>query len=91
MLNKAQAEKLFAKNAILLGTQDAIPYAATLKILGADAADYAMRAGQPGKDSNVYSCGLGQIPYFYKSGFLMAASYANALEYCAKDKERSTL
>lgn len=86
MLNKAQAEKLFAENAVLLGTQDAVPLTRLCEICGPEAAEYAIKTVKAGTDYNVYGCRGKQIPYVTKSGFLIAVSHMNALE-CA---ERST-
>lgn len=83
MLNKTQAETLFAENAILLGTQDAVPFETLCKLCGAEAAAYAIQAGKCGIDRNAYDCRNAQITYVTKSGFLMAVSYKNALE-CAE-------
>jgi len=73
ILNKAQADALFRREAVLLGTADAIPEDRAKELFGEDAVKFAVRMG--GQNG----CGIGDYTAMYLTykGFLAAVSYHN--------------
>lgn len=78
MLNKAKVTDLFEREAVLIGTSDAVPVYRVAELFGEKSANFGM--GFPGKGSNVFSADGDSIRYLTFRGFLMAATYKNINE-----------
>lgn len=84
-MNLKQATELFDREAILIGSDNAIPLNRVAEILSDKAADFARRLS---KGWNVYSIGNNiNLSYLYLSGFYVAVTYANI--EAIKNSERS--
>lgn len=80
MLNSNQVKELFEKEAILIGSQDAVPLYRVRELFGDRAAGFAIRSGGWGNGNNLFGVGDFQLPYVTLSGFQKAASFANVEE-----------
>lgn len=81
MLNNNQVMELFQKEAILLGTNDAVPLYRVAELFGKRAAGFAVRGNSlrsPGY--NAFGVGDYTLPYLTYEGFKAAASFANVEE-----------
>lgn len=82
MLNKAQVNTLFAREAILLGSKDGVPMERVQELFGQEAVDRVSKYGKCGVHFNSFGCGTScQVTYFYLLGFQYAATYANISEW----------
>ena len=82
MLNKAQVNTLFSREAILLGSKDGVPMERVQELFGQEAVDKVSRFGTCGVHFNVFGYGAySQVTYFYLLGFQYAATYANISEW----------
>lgn len=79
-LNKDQAEKIFADNAVFVKDRDVIEAHVAKELLGPDAYIYAMTGGL-GETYNAYSIGSYTLHYLTKEGFLMGVTYNNVQAY----------
>ena len=79
-LNKDQAEKIFADNAVFVKDRDVIEAHVAKELLGPDAYAFA-RTGGPGETYNAYSIGSYTLHYLTKEGFLMGVTYNNVQAY----------
>ena len=79
-LNKDQAEKIFADNAVFVKDRDVIEAHTAKELLGPDAYTYA-RTGGMGETYNAYSIGSYTLHYLTKEGFLMGVTYNNVQAY----------
>lgn len=79
-LNKDQAEKIFADNAVFVKDRDVIEAHVAKELLGPDAYTYARTSGQ-GETYNAYSIGSYTLHYLTKEGFLMGVTYNNVQAY----------
>ena len=79
-LNKDQAEKIFADNAVFVKDRDVIEAHVAKELLGPDAYTYA-RTGGMGETYNAYSIGSYTLHYLTKEGFLMGVTYNNVQAY----------
>lgn len=79
-LNKEQAEKIFADNAVFVKDRDVIEAHTAKELLGPDAYTYA-RTGGMGENYNAYSIGSYTLHYLTKEGFLMGVTYNNVQAY----------
>jgi len=75
ILSKAQADALFRREAVLMGTADAIPEGRAVELFGEDAVKFACRTG----GSNGYGIGDYTAMYLTYKGFLTVISYHNAV------------
>ena len=80
MLNSNQVKELFEKEAILIGSKDAVPLYRVRELFGDRAAGFAIRSGGWGNGNSLFGVGDFQLPYVTFSGFQNAASYANVEE-----------
>ena len=83
-LNKEQAEKIFADNAVFVKDRDVIEAHIAKELLGPDAYTYA-KTGGPGENYNAYSIGGYTLNYLTKEGFLMGVTYNNVQAYKKKE------
>lgn len=85
MLNKAQVNALFTREAILLGSKDGVPMERVKELFGQEAVDKVSKFGKCGVHFNIFGCGAScQVTYFYLLGFQYAATYANISELANK-------
>ena len=78
-LNKEQVKTLFEREAVLMGTEDRVPYFRAAVLFGQDAVDHARRldAIRPGHYSNGYGTGDCTMAALTLRGFQAAASFYN--------------
>ena len=76
VLNKAQADALFNREAVLIGCADCVPEFRVAALFGADAAEFAKRTHK-GQCSNGYGVGDYTLMYITYQGFLAAATFYN--------------
>jgi len=74
ILNKAQVDELFQREAVFLFGSDAVPVFRVAELFGEDAASYAKNY-KPGKYWN--TVGLVMLDYLTYCGFQVAASFHN--------------
>jgi len=75
ILNKAQVKALFQREAVLIGTKDAVPTLRAAALFGEDAVEHAECLG--GKYSNGYGVGGYTLMYLTFLGFQAAATFCN--------------
>lgn len=75
-LNKAQASALFEREAVLIGTADAVADFRVCALFGKEAVDYVHKL-TPGNYWNAYTAGDTSIHYVTFRGFLAAVSFYN--------------
>lgn len=73
ILNKAQVDALFEREAVLFGTEDGAPRFRAVAMFGAGAVEHAENLGY----SNGYGVRDYNLIYLTYRGFLAAASYYN--------------
>mgnify|MGYP000396019556 FL=1 len=78
-LNKEQVKGLFEQEAVLMGTEDQVPYFRVAALFGEDAVEHARRldANNPGRYSNGYGVGDCTMAALTLRGFQAAASFYN--------------
>ena len=93
MLNSAQAERLFQREAVLFGTLDGVPLTRVAELFGEEAA-HAVIDRKPDQKNGLYWNLLEVrdrvLMFAYFPGFLYAASLANINELCGKGKWTQT-
>ncbi len=77
ILNKAQVDALFQREAVLIGTEDVMPVSRAVPLFGEDAVKFAKRLGEPRKYSNAYGIGDYTLDYLTLQGVQAAASFYN--------------
>lgn len=80
MLNNNQVKALFEKEAILIGSKDAVPAYRAAELFGAAAAEFVEHLGSNGTYRNRYTAGEYTLPYLNFKGFQAAATYQNIEE-----------
>lgn len=75
--NRAEVDKIFEENSLLIGSHNVVPVSIAAFIFGDKAVEFAKEYG-----ANRNSYGLGEkesiaITYLYKQGFYKAATYYN--------------
>ncbi|WKY47067.1 hypothetical protein Q5O24_11950 [Eubacteriaceae bacterium ES3] len=78
MLNKAQVQELFEKEAVLFGETDGVLIERAIELFGEKATDYAQKP-QTGW-YNGFGVGNFTAYYLTLTGFMRAASWANVAE-----------
>ncbi len=73
-LTKAQVQDLFAKEAVLIGTNDGVPFHRVTQLFGSKAANYGF-SFEGGR--NIFGIGDYQLSYLTIKGFCGAAAYHN--------------
>lgn len=90
-LNKAQVEQLFNENAVLLGSRDAVPELAVVRLFGQKALDFVYRM-KPKENGSLDGYGIGEYTAgaLTKKGFFIAATYCNVIiiRDCEREQER---
>lgn len=76
-INKVQAAKLFAVNAVLFGQANGMPERTATELFGADAVAFAKRQENTGIAFNGYGIGGYTAEYLTEYGFYIAATYYN--------------
>lgn len=76
VLNKAQVDALFRREAVLLGSRDGVPVSSAAVLFGEAAVKFAY-SGHSGEYWNGYGVGDYTLVYLTYRGFLAAASYYN--------------
>ncbi len=76
ILNKAQVDALFQREAVLIGTEDVVPVSRAAALFGDSAVEYARRCPS-GRYSNGYGAGGYTLMYLTFRGFQEAASFYN--------------
>jgi len=76
ILNKAQVDALFQREAIRIGAEDAVPVFRAAALFGDKAAAFAKRQSR-GQYSSGYGVGDYTLPYLTLQGFWAAASFYN--------------
>lgn len=76
MLNNNQVKELFEKEAVLIGSRDAVPLYRVRELFGDRAAGY-LTITQGNDRYRIFGVGDFQCPYVTFDGFQSAASYAN--------------
>lgn len=78
-LTKADVDKLFKAHAILMGSEDGVPYDIAVDLLGADAVHDAMNLKNA--KGGIYNCWYGKkglfCKYLTQTGFFIAATFYN--------------
>lgn len=75
--NRAEVDKLFTENSLLIGSRDVVPVSRAAFIFGDKAVEFAKELGA---DRNCYGLGGKEsiaITYLYEKGFYKAATYYN--------------
>lgn len=80
MLKKDEVEKIFKKECVLIGCNDAIPEYIVKRIFGSDAYDFAQKLSKRGDNGNLYGIGDYSAGYLTYKGFLTAATFCNVKE-----------
>ncbi len=77
-LNRTEVDRIFQKEAVLIGGEDVIPYGVAVEYLGKSAVDFARIAGA---DYNEYWLGdkKHSLRYLYKKGFEKAVTHYNIM------------
>lgn len=90
-LNKAQVEQLFNENAVLLGSSDAVPELAVVRLFGRKALDFVYRM-KPMENNSLSRYGIGEYTAgaLTRKGFFIAATYCNVsiIRDCEREQER---
>lgn len=73
-LTKAQVQDLFAQEAVLIGTNDGVPFQRVTQLFGSNAANYGLSLEGGG---NTFGIGDYQLSYLTIKGFCGAAAYHN--------------
>lgn len=84
ILNKAQADALFQREAVLIGNRDVVPESRLVDLLGAEAVKHTK--GLPGAGAalwSAYGIGGASVSYFTYRGFLEAVTYSNLRQLLA--------
>jgi len=76
ILNKAQADALFRREAVLIGSEDVVPVFRAAALFGDSAVKHAKRR-TGGQYSNGYGVGDYTLDYLTLQGFQAAASFYN--------------
>lgn len=79
MLNSTQVKELFEKEAILIGSEDAVPLYRVRALFGDHAAGF-VDGKYDRKWFNLFGVGDFQLPYVTFAGFRYAASFSNVEE-----------
>lgn len=88
ILNKAQVQELFEKEAVLMGDNDAVPFRRAIELFGEQAVQKAWLPSAGGKFWNVWCLGQEfECRYLTLSGFRYAASCRNAELLSKSEKE----
>jgi len=77
VLNKAQVDALFQREAVLFGTEDGAPCFRVAYLFGAEAVTHVEGLGKGAKYSNGYGVGDHTLYYLTYRGFQAAASFYN--------------
>ena len=85
ILNKAQVDALFRREAVLIGTEDAVPFFRVKALFGKAAVEHARGFGA-GKSWNCYGTGDYNLEYFTLWGFQAAASFYNVQQIRGEDQ-----
>lgn len=77
-LNRMEVDRIFQKEAVLIGKTDVIPYEVAVEYLGKSAVEFASICGV---DYNEYWLGdkKHSLRYLYKKGFEKAATHYNIM------------
>ena len=86
ILNKAQVEALFQREAVLIGRADAVPSNRAAELFGKDAVKHACSIGT-GSNWNVYGVGNYGIEYITLNGFYAAATFYNIQQLREAEQE----
>ena len=84
ILNKAQVDELFRREAVLIGNSDVVPEFRVKALFGADASAFPGRSSV-GQYRNGYGIGNYTIMYVTYQGFLSAASFYNVQQLQKED------
>jgi hypothetical protein len=77
ILNHEQANQLFDREAVLIGSADAVPLYRAAELFGDAAARFADRLTPCGVFSGTFGVGDYQLHFLTKKGFMQAAAFAN--------------
>lgn len=86
ILNKAQVDALFHREAVLIGTEDVVPAFRAAALFGESAAKHAQSL-PAGRYSNGYGVRDYTLMYLTYRGFQAAASYYNVQQLREEAKE----
>lgn len=85
ILNKSQVDALFHREAVLIGTEDAVPAFRAAALFGEDAVEHAQHLSA-GRYSNGYGVGDYTLVYLTFRGFQTAASFYNVQQLREEDQ-----
>lgn len=77
ILNKAQVDELFRREALLIEQRDVVPEYSAEALFGTEAVAFAKHTGGPGRAFNEFGIGNESPPYLTYMGFQIAASFYN--------------
>ena len=86
ILNKAQVEALFQREAVLIGMEDVVPINRAAELFGKDAVNHAFSVGT-GSNWNIYGVGNYGIKYLTLDGFYAAATFYNIQQLREAEQE----
>lgn len=86
ILNKAQVDALFQREAVLIGTEDVVPAFRAAVLFGESAAKHAQSL-PVGRYSNGYGVGDFTLMYLTLRGFQAAASFYNVQQFRKEAQE----
>lgn len=89
-INKVQAAKLFAVNAVLFGQANGMPERTATELFGADAVAFAKRQENTGIAFNGYGIGGFTAEYLTEYGFYIAATYYNVKRLEALERKNNS-
>lgn len=89
ILNKAQVEALFQREAALIGMEDAVLSNRAAELFGKDAVNHAcsIGTGGTGRNWNVYGVRNYNIKYLTLNGFYAAATFYNIQQLREAEQE----
>lgn len=85
ILNKAQVDVLFRREAVMISTEDVVPLFHVKAMFGTDAVKHARSLGA-GKSWNSYGAGNYNLEYLTLPGFQAAASFYNVQQLRGEDQ-----
>lgn len=89
-INKVQAARLFAVNAVLFGQANGMPERTATELFGADAVAFAESQENAGIAFNGYGIGSYTARYLTEYGFYIAATYHNVKRLAALERENNS-
>ena len=85
IMNKAEVEALFAREAVMLGGVDVVPDARVAALFGRDAVEFVYRQESDCPLHNCFGACGHSVEYLTYQGFVAAASCFNVLRLTAEE------